>query len=296
MGFTYPTASGSGTITAMTDLIASYEAHMKAAGFAANTVRDRVELLRRVDTELPLGLAQATTEELAEWLARDGWSRQTRATYYGHVKGYFTYHCNPARQLTLDWDPSAGLLRPRVPAGLPRPVTDAELTFAIEHIKAPWHVYVLLAAYGGLRSFEIARLRRGDVTEQTTTIVCGKGGKSRTVPTYPHVWRVVEPLRAGLIARAGDGGQLDADYLSGGAGRQGRRIGLAGFTLHRCRHWYGTMLLRPKELGGAGADLRTVQELMGHSSPATTAIYTLITDEQRRNAVAALPALALASR
>jgi integrase len=280
----------------MTDLIASYEAHMRAAGYARNTVVDRVELLRRINGALPLGLAHATTEELAAWLAHDGWSRQTRATYYGHIRGFYAYHCNPSRRVVLDWDPSAGLIRPRAPRGVPRPVTDEQLTYALAHIGRPWETYVLLAAYAGLRSFEIATLQRADVNERTITVVDGKGGRSRVIPTHWLIWDAVRLRGPGLIARATSSGRMYADLISGLTAKRARDIGLVGFTLHRCRHWYGTMLLRPKDEGGAGANLRAVQELLGHASPLTTAIYTLVTDEQRRNAVAALPALAPAPR
>jgi integrase len=276
----------------MTDLIASYEAHMKAAGYARNTVVDRVELLRRVDSALPLGLAEATTEELAAWLARDGWSRQTRATYYGHVRGFYAYHCDPNRRIALDWDPSAGLIRPRAPRGVPRPVTDDELEQALAQLDTPWSTYVRLAAYAGLRSFEIAQIKRREVNQHTITVAAGKGGRSRVIPTHPVIWQAIRHLGAGLIAEPSSTGRLCADLISGETARLSRVIGLIGFTLHRCRHWYGTMLLRPKDEGGAGANLRAVQELLGHASPLTTAIYTLVTDEQRRNAVAALPALA----
>ena len=286
----------SGTITDMTDLIASYEAHMRAAGYARNTVVDRIELLRRIDNDLPLGLAAATTEELAVWLARDGWSRQTRATYYGHVRGFYLYHCDPHRRVALDWDPSAGLIRPRAPRGVPRPVTDEQISYALGHLGEPWTTYVLLAAYAGLRSFEIAQLQRSDVNQHTITVVDGKGGRSRVVPTHQLIWEAVRHLGPGLIAQPTRTGWLCADLVSGESARRARDIGLVGFTLHRCRHWYGTMLLRPKDEGGAGANLRAVQELLGHASPLTTAIYTLVTDEQRRNAITALPVLAPAPR
>jgi integrase len=280
----------------MSKLIAAYEAHMRAAGFAVNTIEDRVKYLVRIDAELPCGLAYATTEELADKLANPAYSRATRATYYGHVRGFYAYHADPRRPVGLDWDPSAGLTRPRVPQGLPRPVTDAELRHALEHAREPWRTYVLLAAYGGLRSFEIVRQTREEITggkSGTITILDGKGGKARVVPTYPLVWGAVENLPRGLLAQPSSSGRLDADFMSSETARYIRkRLDLPGFTLHRCRHWYATMLLRPRSLGGAGADLRAVQQLMGHSSPATTAIYTLVTDEQRRIAVAALPALA----
>src|SRR5262245_33702704 len=63
------------------DLIGLHLTHLRAAGYAVNTVDDAGELLRRVNKDLPSGLGVATREELAAWLAHDGWSRQTRVTY-----------------------------------------------------------------------------------------------------------------------------------------------------------------------------------------------------------------------
>jgi site-specific recombinase XerD len=60
--------------------------------------------------------------------------------------------------------------------------------------------------------------------------------------------------------------------------------------LHMLRHAYATALLRATEDGGAGANLRVTQELMRHASPATTAVYTQVTDQERRRAVLNLAA------
>jgi integrase len=262
----------------MTDLIEAHLAHIRAGGLAANTVDDRRKVLHRINADLPMGLDQATVEELAGWLARDEWGPQTKATYYGHVRGYFSWACDP-RNPKLDYDPSASLIRPRVPATLPRPVSDAELQFALEHSDPDWQRRILLAAYAGLRCCELVTIRREDITPINITVK-GKGGKQRTVPTAAQIWVTVRDLPAGRLDP-----HWDADGLAREGGVHHRRIGLRGVTMHRYRHWFATTALLN------GANLRTVQELMGHSSPATTAIYTLVTDEQRRTAIAALPVL-----
>jgi integrase len=268
----------------MNDLIAAYARHMTAAGFSLHTVADRTELLRRVQTDLPFGLDSATVEDLADWLARPGWSVQTRATYYGHLRGYYRFGCGLGR---LASDPSAGIVRPRVPRGLPRPATDTQVTKALAHLSDPWRTFVLLATYAGARAGEIARLDRHDITEEDI-LIKGKGGKSRAVPTRAEVWRAVRSLPRGPVAHRLDGLGVSSDYVSNLTAQSLYRIGVK-VTLHNFRHWFATNLLRH------GADLRTVQELMGHESPSTTAIYTLITDEQRRMAIAALPVLSPAS-
>src|SRR5687767_4674155 len=138
----------------MTDLIERHVAHITQAGLSVNTIDSRRDLLKRMDAELPMGLELATVEELTHWLARDGWSRQTRATYFGHVKSFYDWACDP-RNPHLDWNPAASLTRPRVPKGLPKPCTDDELAYVLAN-PGMLLIPITLAAYAGLRCCELA--------------------------------------------------------------------------------------------------------------------------------------------
>lgn len=272
----------------MTDLIAQHLAHMRAGGSARTTITKRGELLRRVDRDLPFGIEGATVEELTGWLAGPGerrrgeWSQAAKHNYYHHIRGFFTWACNPDNP-QLDWDPSAALTRPTVPDGEPRPVTDDELAAALAGSGEPWFLAILLAAYAGLRCCELARIRREHITEDDI-MIRGKGGKSRRVPTTPVVWVEVKDLPRGPV-----GPSDDAQWISRNALYHLQRIGL-DVSMHRFRSWYATNMLR------GGTDLLTVSKLLGHASPKTTAVYCLISAEQRRAAVAALPDLTPASR
>lgn len=272
----------------MSDLIEPHLRHIRAEGLSERTIIDRRIVLRRADRDLPLGLNQATVEELADWLARFG-TNQTKATYYGHLKAYYDWACDEARTEGLSWNPIASLTRPRVPRTAPRPVTDTELAEILDEARDPFRRWVVLAAYAGLRALEIATIERKDITEQTIT-VRGKGGKNAVLPTHPEVWRVVKDLPPGPITPRVAGGRITANNVSARFGEYCReKLGKDGITLHRFRHWFATTTLRQSQ------NLRVVQELLRHASPATTAIYTQVTDEERRIAVAALPALAPAS-
>jgi integrase/recombinase XerC len=272
----------------MSDLIKAHLRHMRAAGLAElTTVDDRECLLRRLDRILPMGLDRATTEELEDFLATPGWSAQTKATYYTHIVGYYRWGCDPLHP-HLDYDPSAGLRRPKVPRNVPKPVTNAQVQFALVELPEPFRTYVTLATYAGARCGEIAMIEKEAITEERIRIK-GKGGKTRVLATHPAVWAAVRPFPAGRIARRYRGGEpADSPYVSTRTRIALRRIGL-DVTLHQFRHWYGTMMLRPRQFGGAGASLRCVQENMGHESAATTAGYTLVSDEERDAGIAALP-------
>lgn len=269
------------TIRPMCDLIEPHLRHLVAAGFSANTVDDRRSVLRRVDRDLPMGIVDATVPELDDWLAQFN-TNQTKATYYGHIVGFFSWACG-GDDPWLDWNPTTNLKRPKVQRTVPRPVSDEQVGVMYAEAREPFRLFGLLGAYAGLRAFEISGIDRGDFTPEWI-YVHGKGGKHATVPTHELVWRAVQALPRGAVARGKTGVRLSPTRVSSLFGREMRRIGLEGVSLHRLRHWLGT-----RSLQGPGGNLRTTQELLRHSSPATTAIYTQVTDEQRRSAVSALP-------
>lgn len=261
----------------MSDLIDAHLAHLTAGSYAGTTITKRGELLRRVDRDLPYGIDGATVEELAAWLAEHGRSPAAKHNYFHHLRGYYIW-ATDERNPHLDYDPSASLARPKVPAGVPKPVTDDELHQALERSEALWVRLILLAAKSGLRCCELATINRADITEADIR-VRGKGGRTRLVPTDPQVWASVKDQPRGPLV------QRNANWISRNALYHFEEIGLRGVTMHRFRHWFATTLLLN------GVDLLTVSKLLGHASPKVTAIYCQISDGQRRSAIAALPAL-----
>ncbi len=129
---------------------------------------------------------------------------------------------------------------------------------------------ILELAYScGLRSAEVVGLRLGDVDfEQESVHVLGKGARERVVPLGERAaWKVAVYLRAGrpLLTR----GASDTLFLS----VRGRPLDTSSLRRlmrnpHRLRHAYATHLLE------GGADLRTIQELLGHASLSTTQVYS----------------------
>lgn len=271
----------------MSDLIQAHLRHLESRGLSPRTIEGRRTVLNRLDRDLPMGVAEATTEELEDFLAIRGFAGWTRCTYYTHIVGFFRWATHPNR-LHLDYDPSAGLVRPSAPKSLPRPATNDELSRALAYLPQPWVVYVRLAAYAGARCCEIAALRKEDITAERIRIR-GKGGKTRILKTHPEVWRAVEHFPAGRIATTKRGAVPSARYISVRGAAQLDAIGLTDVTLHMFRHWYATTMLRPARFGGGGASLRVVQENLGHANPSTTAGYTLVCDEERDAGIDALP-------
>ena len=268
----------------MTDLIRGHLAHCRAAGLSRNTRRDRDELLRRLDRDLPSGLEPATATELAEWLGHDGWAQETLCTYYTHIRSYYRWAVKMGH---LSFDPSDLLDRPKRPKGLPRPISEPDLALALERAADRWQLPFRLGAFAGLRACEIATIDRDQIGRDYIRVT-GKGRRTRQIRTHSIIWEIVRGLPPGPAVRMCRG-PVSPNSLSRLGSAHFTEIGLPAETLHKLRHRFATRALLPRSLGGAGADIRAVQLLMGHESLATTEIYLLVTDEQTRLAVEGLP-------
>lgn len=264
------------------DLIDEFAVYLRRAGRSADyTIRDWRATLTRADRQLPHGLDNASDDEIEEWLGRDGWSAATRYAYWSCLRAFYRWATRTRR---LRIDPTEYLDRPRRPRGVPRPCTDAELAHILDHAQEPIRTWALLAAYGGLRCIEISRLDREHVTPGGIRLH-GKGDKWRVVPAHPLVVEAVAGLPPGPVAASSvTGRRLSGRSVSARAVTHFHGdLAMPGMSLHRLRHW---CLTRVQEVTG---DIRVTQEIAGHASPATTAVYTLVTDERRVQAIAGLP-------
>lgn len=275
------------------DLIETYLDHLRDLNRAATTITSRRQMLYRHHRDLVTaqrtagipqdlqGLEYANEDELRVTIYRRDWDAQTQAANLSGLRSFFGWACH---RHELDFNPTAGLARPRVHAGLPRPATDEQLADVLARAADPYRLWALLAAGEGMRCCEISAADRQHVTKDRF-LVYGKGGKQRIVPTHPFVWEAVKDLPSGPLARQDGGRRATPHSVSRCAALHFDDLGLADVTLHRFRHWFGTSTL------DACDNLRTVQDLMGHASPTSTAIYTQVSSRARTAAVAALPVL-----
>ncbi len=195
-----------------------------------------------------------------------------------------------AREQAGDPDPAPPRLRgPRLKKGLPRPVTPDEAINLADYVNDraadDWtgarDRAVLLLMYGsGLRIAEALSLTGRDAGVGEVLQVTGKGGKQRVVPVLPITraalaeymrvcpWPITpnEPLFRGM-----KGGPLSPGMVQRAMAQARRALGLPDTaTPHALRHSFATHLL------SAGADLRSLQELLGHASLGSTQIYTRV--------------------
>ena len=178
---------------------------------------------------------------------------------------------------------------PRIKKGLPRPVTPDDATNVADLVaglaREDWigarDRAVLLLLYGaGLRIAEALSLKGSDAALGDTLLVTGKGGKQRIVPILPVVRDAVADYVArcpwaiapeGPLFLGAKGGPLNQGMVQKAMAQARAALGLpATATPHALRHSFATHLL------GAGADLRSLQELLGHASLGSTQIYTKV--------------------
>lgn len=194
------------------------------------------------------------------------------------------------RRLGVANDAVALVRGPKIKPTVPRPVSEDQarglLREAAEDVALePWEAArdaaVLTLLYGcGLRISEALSLTRADAPLGETLRITGKGGKTRIAPVLPAVREAVdEYVRRAPFAlspdlplfRAKRGGTLSPRHMQATMAKLRGALGLPDrATPHALRHSFATHLL------GAGADLRSIQELLGHASLSTTQKYTAV--------------------
>jgi integrase/recombinase XerD len=207
-----------------------------------------------------------------------------------------SFHRFLMREGQADRDPSAGVVRPKLPRALPRPlsVDDVQRLLASPPDGTPAGLRdraVLETLYGaGLRVTELVGLDVDDLdVEEGSVRVLGKGSKERDVPLGRYARAALaayltqgRPALASSRSRSAlflnrRGGRLTRQGCAGILSVHVKRAGIAKrVTPHTLRHSFATHLLE------GGADVRVVQELLGHASVATTQVYTLVTKEHLR--------------
>jgi len=186
---------------------------------------------------------------------------------------------------------AVGLVRgPRIKVGAPRPVSEDQAHGLIAELsldpdREDWEAArdeaVLTLLWGcGLRISEGLSLTRRDAPLADSLRITGKGGKTRIVPVLDVVRQRVDAYLAALpfalgpddpLFRAKRGGPLSPRHVQATMQNLRGRLGLSDrATPHALRHSFATHLL------GAGADLRSIQDLLGHASLSTTQRYTQV--------------------
>ncbi len=271
------------TVEAYRRDLRAYVAWLTAKGHSIETMSE-ADVERYVGSLRARGAAPATSKRAVV---------AVRALYrFSVAEGIFT--TNPATDVAL----------PKVPAGLPKALNEADVTSLMDAVVGYEAVHlrdraILEVLYGcGIRISELVGLSLSDVDlddERGTARVLGKGSKERIVPVGRMArlalaeW--IETARMQFVpsqwARRDDSDAVFLNQRGGRLSRQGvwlvvrhygDRVGLGDrLTPHVLRHSCATHLL------DHGADIRVVQELLGHASLTTTQVYTKVSTERLRD-------------
>lgn len=247
-------------------------------------------------------LARVDVEELREWLwtaTTRGDSRATVARRTASARGFFAWAEEAGH---IERDPAGRLVGPKRGRTLPAVATAPALEGALAQLEeaaaagdpmALRDAAVLELLYGsGLRVAELCAVRAHDLDPERRTLrVTGKGGRERVVPYGAPAARAIDAYavraRPVIAARASGTPATDRLFLGARGGPLGPRsvydivgrivgpvVGSAAVGPHALRHSAATHLL------DGGADLRAVQQLLGHASLGTTQIYTHVSSER----------------
>lgn len=257
-------------------LITQYQHWLQATGHAAATIRLRVTHVNALARTCDLVTA-TETDVLNLFTSRALQKPASRQALRSSLKGFYGWAA--PRGYTAS-NPIVALPPVRVPAGVPKPVPEPIYRAALAEADPETRLILLLGGCAGLRISEIAAFHADSIVDGFL-VICGKGGRTRRIPIHPalavaldglHGHAFPSPLRAREY--------VTPQYI------ETRVLAILPkpWTAHSLRHRFGTMAFRGSH------NLRSVQELLGHSSPATTARYTLIDDDDLFAAVNSIAA------
>ncbi len=287
---TVPSPQSSNLQSAIDDYLARLE---NERGLSPHTItayrgdlRQFVEFCARQGLDGPEAVHRRVIRRFMANLTTRGYSRRSVARKTSAVRAFFA---DAARRGLVPASPAEGIRQPKRPRTLPKAIPARALGRMLDEVVGTEPLdlrdkAMLEMLYAtGLRVSELAGLRTGDVARDEHIRVVGKGGYERIVLLNPQARAAIDaylaearphlakPDAKDFLWVGAKGGPLDTRGI-----RRVARRRLGTFP-HALRHSFATHLLE------GGADLRAVQELLGHVELGTTQIYTSVTRQHLRS-------------
>ena len=285
----------------MTELITRYESYLLEVKKASNNtvasyIRDLKQFDKYVSDNLELPLEQITADQAAvyfAWMTNTGKSSATVTRSLASIKGFYSFLISSGFAET---NPVKSIHLAKVEKKLPQILTGREVELLLEQPKCTDakgfrdKAMLELLYATGIRVSELISLNVEDVNLPAGFIRCCSGGKSRSIPLYPAAARAIHnyltQIRPSLIADPMETAlfvNLSGDRMS----RQGYWKIIKHYqqsaniqkdiTPHTLRHSFAAHLLEN------GADLKSIQEMLGHSDISSTQVYTQIVKQNLKS-------------
>ena len=244
-------------------------------------------------TQRSFPIGAITTESLRaylHWLDRRGEKASSLARKLACLRSFYRFH---VREGTVTKNPAEDIRSPKLPKNLPRVLTKDDANILMEFPEGetalPLRDRALLETLysTGARVSEAVGLNLGDLNQSGGLVhLRGKGRKERIIPIGDVALQAIQAYRASLNRASADnrpatplflnyrGGRLTARSVARLVSRYSSRLAGGAVSPHALRHSYATHLL------DEGADLRSIQEMLGHASLSTTQKYTHLATDQ----------------
>ena len=253
-----------------TEIIERYAIGMAAAGRSAGTIRLHRHYLRDFARANPRPL-KVSRDDIERWLARPGWSPETRKSARAVIVGFYRWMALTER---MGRSPARDLAPVTVPPAVARPAPEPAYLAALVGADRDLLLMLTLARHAGLRCAEIAGIHSENL-DGDLLYIRGKGGRFRVVPIEKAELVTAIATADGYLFPSPEGGHFTAGWVSK---RMSRALG-SGVTGHQLRHAFAT---RSYE---GNPDLLALGRVLGHSKPETTMRYVATPESALRRVV-----------
>jgi site-specific recombinase XerD len=257
------------------------------------TPSEEIQLLNNLTVDI---LNDITQQDILQYLYycknELNLSTSTRSKHLSAIKGYFKYMCNTEK--VINNNPTLNIENPKKPTNLPVYLTLEDAQKLLENIDGQNYKrdYCIITLFlnCGLRLSELVSINIDDLRSDNTLKFRGKGNKERIIYLNNACLQAIKDY---LELRLSQENVIDKEALFISKNRvrltpRGveyvvdkslKNAGLKGYSTHKLRHTAATLMYQ------SGTDVRTLQELLGHSNLSTTQIYTHINEKQVQDAV-----------
>lgn len=263
---------------------AKYIDSLRSSNYSPNTIYSRGRAIVRFRLATGLDPLEIDQDRMIGWWTSLHLSPSSRAGELAAIRGYCKWAVK--HDLIVN-DPTRLIDRPRIPRRVPRPIDEQALGEAMGAAPTDVLIILTLAAFCGLRAMEISGLEWSDV-RRSSLLLHGKGSKERVVPLHPLAAEAMNRLTGRhrgpvLTRRNGQPGRVPPHLICLWANTHLHGLGFPE-TLHQLRHRFGSQMYQL-----SNGDIRMVQDLLGHSSPVTTALYSAWDVKQATVVMSRLP-------